>query len=873
MKQFFPLASLTLFLLLGACGDKQEQQAANLERHLRSANTFVQQGQFRAAMIEAKNAIQLQPQDAAGYIALANIYNRMGAYSATQTLLENILTTHPDASTPLAEAYMGSQKYRSALQVLSAHPATEPGVKTQQLLLRAKAQISVGDNSAFHDTLGELSKYPDADLQIQLLKARWALANGDSEAAAETLEKILVDEPENFEALILQGEIALYQNNLPVAEKYLTRALTTLGTTDIMTAQRIMVLNQLTDVLIREGRTSEAYAYQKLLSDANPESHGAQQRFNDALAFYQDGKYTEAEAVLTKLHEEFPDNSTTGTLLGLVQHQLGQDESAAELFDQHIDPETASTGLIQAAVITKLRADQGDEALALLKMAAENQPHNAAIMASYGLALLDRDEKAKEGALVLEKSLALDETQQRLRIALAKHYFALGAREQALAQLQKAYSEAPLDMIIQQSYFQALISEGKHPEVKRAIEEFQKQYPDNPRGSFLEGWLKLEEKDYEGARRALEQAITHQDNNEKQFSYAGLAQIYTIQKQPQKAIEAWQAALTADPGMTQAYGHWLALVHQQNRASEAVAFLSNLEKSSNSWQPSVMLARILVLQNNIKQAIAHMETALARSGDSIPVKQIAARLYHQQGISLLTQNKSDEAKHYLLRALKLFPKNINYAATLIQNELNHNNIEEAKKLLDQINPGENNQAAHLNLQALISVAEGKRENALQLYLQSWKIQPNDKAAEAIFTVYQKAEPQKANVFIDEWLQKLPKSAKPRLIQAMAAQQKSDLPAAIKWYEETLQLAPEMPAALNNLAWIYYQQKDPRALDLAKQAYTLAPNNPAILDTYGWLLVENGNVQQGHAILEQAAAKAPKNDEIQQHLLSAKSRLQ
>lgn len=872
MKKSTLFASLALALLLSACGDKQEQQAADLERHLRSTEAYVQQGQFRAAMIEAKNAIQLQPQNAAGYIALAGVYNRMGAYSATQTLLENNLAAHPSTSTALAEAYMGSQKYRSALQVISTYPATDPTAKARQLALSAKAQIFVGDNSAFQNTLGELSNYADTELDIRLLNTRWALANGDSKAASENLEKILADHPENFDALVLQGEIALYQNNLPRAEQYLTRALTTLGTTDIMTAQRIMVLNQLTDVLIRQGRTSEAYAYQKLLSEANPESHSAQQRFNEALAFYQDGKYAEAEKVLTQLHEEFPENSTTGTLLGLVQYQLGHDESAAELFDQHIDPETASTGLIQAAVLTKLRADQGEEALALLKMAAENQPTNAALMASYGLALLDGNEKSKEGALALEKSLALDHTQQRLRIALAKHHFALGTTEQALAQLQKAYSEAPLDIIIQQSYFQALISQGKQAEVKRAVGEFQKQFPDNHRGVFLEGWLKLEEKDYEGARRAFEQAVAHENNPEKQFAYAGLAQIYTLQKQSQKAIEAWQAALTADPGMTQAYGAWLALIQEEKRDSEALAFLGNLEKTSNHWQPSIMLARLLVSQNNTQQAIAHMETALARSGDSIPVKEIAAKLYHQQGVALLAQNQSDDAKHYLLRALKLFPGDINYAATLIQSELAANNLAEAQKLLDQITPTENNKAAHLNLQALIRTAEGKPEDAFQLHLQSWAIRANDHAAEAIFNHYQKTQPQKVGSFTDEWLQKLPSSPKPALIKAITAQQKPDLPEAIKWYEKTLELAPKMPAALNNLAWIYYEQKDPRALELARRAYELAPNSPAILDTYGWLLVESGDVKAGLRILEQAAAKAPTNEEIQQHLLSAKSRL-
>jgi tetratricopeptide (TPR) repeat protein len=870
----FPLffTGIALTLLLGACGNKEAEQAADAERHLRSATAYTQQGQLRAAMIEAKNAIQLQPQNAAGYIALATIYNRMGAYSATQSLLENILATHPQTSTALAEAYLGSQKYRSAVQVLTDHPAQSADEKLKQLILLAKARIPLGDKSGFENALAQLAQHENHQLESELLKARWSLANGDSKEAADSLTRLLANNPDHFEALVLQGEIALYQNNLPVAEKHFTRALTTLGTTDIMTAQRIMVLNQLTDVLIREGRTSEAYAYQKLLSEANPESHSAQQRFNEALELYQAGNFTEAEAMLTALHEEFPQNSTTGTLLGLVQHQLGRDESAAELFDQHIDPETASTSLIQTAVLTKLRADQDDEALALLKMATENQPQNPALLASYGLALLDKDQTSNEGALALEKSIALDASQQRLRIALAKRYLAMENQEQALAQLQKAYSEAPLDIIIQQSYFQALISNGEQAEVKTLIDQFKQQFPNNPRGDFLAGWLGFEEKDYDTAKRAFEKAIAHPDNTEKQFAYAGLAQVYTLQQQPQKAAETWQAALQADPAMIPAYAHWLRLMQELNRSEDAIAFLTNLEQSSQQWQPSVMLARIRVSQNNTQQAITHIDTALARSNNSLPVKQLAANLYHQQGATLLGQQKLADAKPYLLRALKFFPDNTKFVASMVQAELAGKNVAEAQKLLDQLAPKESHQATRFNLQAMIRIAEGKPEEALQLYRQSWQTQPNDTAAEAIFNHLQKNQAEQLNAFVDEWMQKLPESPKPTLVKAMNAQKDANAEEAIKWYEKTLELAPHIPAALNNLAWIYYEQKDPRALELAKRAYELAPTNAAILDTYGWILVETGDVKQGHRILEQAAQAAPENREIQQHLSAAKERL-
>jgi cellulose synthase operon protein C len=116
------------------------------------------------------------------------------------------------------------------------------------------------------------------------------------------------------------------------------------------------------------------------------------------------------------------------------------------------------------------------------------------------------------------------------------------------------------------------------------------------------------------------------------------------------------------------------------------------------------------------------------------------------------------------------------------------------------------------------------------------------------------------------------SPRPALIKAVDAQQKNDTAEAIKWYEKTIELAPQLPAALNNLAWLYYEQKNPKSIELAKRAYELAGSNPPIMDTYGWILVENNRVAEGIDILERAVNLSPNNKEITDHLKQAKARL-
>ena len=73
-------------------------------------------------------------------------------------------------------------------------------------------------------------------------------------------------------------------------------------------------------------------------------------------------------------------------------------------------------------------------------------------------------------------------------------------------------------------------------------------------------------------------------------------------------------------------------------------------------------------------------------------------------------------------------------------------------------------------------------------------------------------------------------------------------------------------ALNNLAWIYQQEKDPRALEYAEKANQLAPDNPATLDTLGWILIEQGNTSRGLPLLQKANSLAPDAPDIHYHLI-------
>ncbi|MDD5579743.1 MAG: tetratricopeptide repeat protein [Methylobacter sp.] len=173
------------------------------------------------------------------------------------------------------------------------------------------------------------------------------------------------------------------------------------------------------------------------------------------------------------------------------------------------------------------------------------------------------------------------------------------------------------------------------------------------------------------------------------------------------------------------------------------------------------------------------------------------------------------------------------------------------------------------LKGEIYVEEKKWDKALDTYQQAYQIQPNDKI---MFTIVDLMTVQKkipdAIKFLNDELVKHSKKSAVHFKLATVYQQQNDYKQAETHYKAMLAEQPDNALGLNNLAWIYSQQNNPQAIELAKKAYTQAPESAAIVDTYGYILIKQGEEEEGLAILEKAVALAPQVNDIQFHLAEA-----
>ena len=91
MRKRWAIAGILILMWLGAagCASDEDKKA----EYLKSGRAYLDKGDYRAAEIEFKNAVQIDPEDAEAYIGLGTTYLKLGnaamayrAYSSAANL-------------------------------------------------------------------------------------------------------------------------------------------------------------------------------------------------------------------------------------------------------------------------------------------------------------------------------------------------------------------------------------------------------------------------------------------------------------------------------------------------------------------------------------------------------------------------------------------------------------------------------------------------------------------------------------------------------------------------------------------------------------------------------------------------------------------
>lgn len=849
--------------LTSGCGEPSKNAAqAEAKEHSDRSDNYRQQGQFRAAIIEANNAMRLAPEDAANAVKLAALLNDLGQGKQAAKLLEP-LAAKGDRSVALtlAEAYLLQGKYQSALDYLGAAAARLKIADDHEVRLKiARAQSGLGDYARATPALQALAQIPPLAATAQLELARIAFEQNDPDHGNAILQQVLQSNPDHIGALIVSAAEAEREGDLERAEDQLSHALMNLPQTDILAPEKIIVLQQLTTILTKRGRSAEALVYSKALSDANPAGAQLQEKFKQAVELFQGGKLNEAEALLAEVYEQSR-NEQAGTLLGMIKYAKNDLSGADALLGANVDPEVASDSALIALASAQLRMNQPGKLLELIGPRERERLKNPQLKALVGIALLQQGND-REGEKMIAQAQKEAPDNKPIKAALARHYLISGQPQKTIDLLQGApVNDAGLQQLVINAYLNAA-----KPEL--ALSTAQKLAGSQPPLAVnyaVYGHTALQIGKYDAAVGALHKALELQpDSLPVQMD---LAQAYLAQKQPLQAQSIYRKLLAANAGNAAAIK---GLITSEEMAGKRAAntIEETVLKATDTDTSRAVLAEYYLRNQNLADA-ERLLSGIAGNGSAYAnhVKQLFASA---AATSALQANDYDKARTAVVQGLRADPDDPRLLAALANIELHSGNGKEAENVIARLNANPANQALVLELKGDMAASTRQWAAATGFYRELWKIAPSDTAGHKLYRSLSAGDATSGSRFLEQWRKDLPDSGWPYFFEGVTLQGRGDLGGAIKAYEAALARNANNAMAQNNLAWSYHETGDRRALATAQKAYQLEPKNPVILDTLGWLLVKDRQVAQGVARLEEAAKLAPQSKEIAEHLTQARA---
>lgn len=427
---------------------------------------------------------------------------------------------------------------------------------------------------------------------------------------------------------------------------------------------------------------------------------------------------------------------------------------------------------------------------------------------------------------------------------------------QAIMYLRVAVNNNPSDHAARLLLAESYISEGDLQSAKVLLDDTSSLGAMD--GLFLAsaGWLNLDGGQPELAANYFERSEDNKPDSVQEL--IGVSSIYLAAGEFERAIRVLEATSYDDPDSTEVRDYLLALIQLRlgDLPGARVAASRLVDAQPAAWSLN-LLGTIDLLSQDLAGAREKYLRALESEPKNVPTLLNLARV-------AVASNDNDEAGRLLRRVLEIDPGELTATIGLAQLAARRGDLEEAHSWLSQ------GQEAPLLLQLRGELFTGQQRysDAAAAFSRAFEMQPSSELALKTYAVATRAGSPEPESALRAWVADHPDDIRGNFVLGLLAQAAADNDAAVSHYESIVAVDPTHTAALTNLAGLYGQRGDQRALKLAARAHKLRPDDPAIADTLGWLYVMNDNADAALPLLEQAAEGLPQSLEIRYHLAVA-----
>jgi putative PEP-CTERM system TPR-repeat lipoprotein len=867
LPQLLLVTTLTMTVLAG-CSSQSEDDAAL--SHITRSETYAEQGQYRSAVLEIKNAIQKEPDNVAHVVHLAELYLQIGAARQASEVLKPWLEDQTNAvALPLADAYVRQGKHLSARETLERAAPESAAEQTYANLIRAQALRLSGQNIESLALFRKVSDTDPANVEAVAGQIQNHLELNRGRQAVETAENWLERHGENPRVLYLEG-LAHYQgDNLEAATESLTKAAGGLPTSDVFLPLRRNILSLLSRTLTEQGRMTEAQVYNRVLAENT--NNEVREQGQNAITAIQEGNLDDAKRILSEMLQINPDNEQAALMLGTLQLKQGNLDEGADLLAKNLDPETTATNFIRAATAASLDQGKRSEAFTTLTRAIEARPNDVDLLAMHGIVGLSVPEHHDEGVISLNKALAVQPDRVRLRFALARHYIDQNETEQALGQLRQAYTAKPDEWSTTGMYVALLLREDELTEAREIRDGLLNGYPDEPMAQLIASVADAGLGETEGAITRLEKLVA--EHPEFPQAMVALARFYLETGQSDKAVDTMVQAAKATPDAIQPLQQAAQIKARNSSPEQLIAWLNQLAEDHPELKEhaNALAALVYIPQGKLAEAQALLKDA-EREEASPALKRAKAELLITEAQRAANRKDWATARAKAGKAATMQPDNLRFALVPIRISQMEGKLDEAFRAVEGVQETFGNQTAiSLTKAAILKQQEGDKA-AYQYLKNQWQEHSDPGVMPSLLALARAEEPDAMANLSAEWVEKTPGSVDARMVRADWLMLNDQGEQAAEHYEWVLARQPTNLAALNNIAWLLRESNPPRALQLATRATELAPDNAAVLDTFGWILYLQEQYAEARTALQRAHDLAPRNAEIKGHLETVKQAL-
>ncbi len=869
-----------LALLIAGCGGGEE----NLYREAAELHA---KGDNKGAVIQLKNAIQKKPDYVEARFLLGKIYNEQGNGASAEKELRRALQLGAAKETVLPQLGQALLSQREFKKVLEEIPASggKPAEAAAKLAVRGNAYAALKQfdeaRAAYEEARRLDPTLAEADQGLAIL----AIMRQQPDEALRLADEAIRKAAQRAAPWILKADILRAQaRDVEAAQAYqegLKRDPNHIG-----------AHLSLASLHMKEQRFDAAQREIDAARKAEPSSLPV--RLAQAQLDFGQKKFAQARDNLQEVLKFAPSHGPAILMMGATQLALEAYAQAETYLSAYVQTDPGSAYARRLLALTFLRNKQPAKALETLKPLLAADMQDGAVLALAGDAYMQLKEYAK-ATEYLEKAAKANPQNAGLRTGLAMSRLASGDVARGTAELEAAADMEGSPLQTDMALIATHLSKRDYDKALKAIDALEKKQPSNPLVYNLRGGAYTGKQDFANARKAFEKALAIDPAYYP--AAANLAQLDLRDKKPQDARKRFDSVLAANKNSVAAM---VAIAVLERSAGNEKSFVEWLGKATRAdtkaIQPRTLLVQHYIGKKDPQRALSiarEAQTANPGSAEALELlggAQIAAgekdnavvtfgKLValapqapgaHLWLASAQAVNKNlSEARKSLNKALELKPDLLDAQVGLIGLDMQENRPHDAIKRAQQIQQQQPKSPAGFAIEADIQVRQKQFAKAAALYQKAFDLDKNSALAMKLHgSLVASGKTAEADAKAAQWLKEHPDDIGMRAYLAEAYMKQSQHKPAIAEYERILKAAPDSILALNNLAWLYQQQKDKRAIALAERAYKLQPNLPAVMDTLGWAHVELGDAQRGLGLLRQAYAKQPDQGTIHYHFAAA-----